>query len=44
MEQSPSIQVNKLSGWDSLSSSDQSAVSDLVMKGDSMDKGGIVID
>ncbi|TKY62377.1 Poly of ADP-ribose polymerase 1 [Spatholobus suberectus] len=33
IELSPSIQVDKLSGWNSLSSSDQSAVSDLAKKG-----------
>ncbi|XP_057438570.1 poly [ADP-ribose] polymerase 1 [Lotus japonicus] len=38
MELSPSIQVDKLSGWNSLSSSDQSAVSDLA-KGHPMNKG-----
>lgn len=40
MELSPSIQVDKLSGWNSLSSSDQSAVSDLAKKGHPMNKGG----
>ncbi|KAL2321029.1 hypothetical protein Fmac_029998 [Flemingia macrophylla] len=40
VELSPSIQVDKLSGWNSLSSSDQSAVSDLAKKGSSQTKGG----
>ncbi|KAK7336847.1 hypothetical protein VNO77_17397 [Canavalia gladiata] len=40
MELSPSIQVDKLSGWNSLSSSDQSAVSDLAKKGRPMNKRG----
>lgn len=44
MELSPSIQVDKLSGWNGLSSSDQSAVSDLAKKGRPMNKGGLVID
>ncbi|CAL0310383.1 unnamed protein product [Lupinus luteus] len=35
MELSPSIQVDKLSGWDSLSPSDQSSVSDFAKKGGS---------
>lgn len=35
MELSPSIDVYKLSGWNNLSSSDQSAVSDLAKKGGS---------
>ncbi|XP_020212076.1 poly [ADP-ribose] polymerase 1 [Cajanus cajan] len=40
VELSPSIQVDKLSGWNSLSSSDQSTVSDLAKKGHSLTKGG----
>ena len=39
-----SIQVDKLSGWNSLSSSDQSAISDLAKKGHPMNKGGMMID
>jgi len=44
VELSPSIQVDKLSGWNSLSSSDQSAVSDFAKKCHPMNKGGMVID
>jgi len=44
MELSPSIQVDKLSGWNSLSSSDQSTVSDFAKKCHPMNKGGMVID
>ncbi|XP_012569391.1 poly [ADP-ribose] polymerase 1 [Cicer arietinum] len=40
LELSPSIEVDSLSGWNSLSSSDQSALSDLVMKGRPTNKGG----
>ncbi|RDY02952.1 Poly [ADP-ribose] polymerase 1, partial [Mucuna pruriens] len=40
LELSPSIKVDKLSGWNNLSSSDQSAVSDMAKKGCSMNKGG----
>ncbi|XP_027350107.1 poly [ADP-ribose] polymerase 1 isoform X2 [Abrus precatorius] len=40
MELSPSIQVDKLSGWNSLSSSDQSAVSDLAKKDHPMSGSG----
>ena len=44
MELSPSIQVDKLSGWNSLSSSDQSAVSRLAKKGPSTEAGiGIIM-
>ncbi|QCD97725.1 poly [Vigna unguiculata] len=41
VELSPSIQVDKLSGWNSLSSSDQSAVSDFAKKCHPMNKGGV---
>ncbi|KAK7396422.1 hypothetical protein VNO78_17421 [Psophocarpus tetragonolobus] len=40
MEQSPSIQVDKLSGWNSLSPSDQSAVCDFAKNGHPLTKGG----
>ncbi|KAK2387997.1 Poly [ADP-ribose] polymerase 1 [Trifolium repens] len=40
LELSPSIQVNNLSGWDSLSSSDQSVVGDLARKGHPTSKEG----
>ncbi|XP_019456536.1 PREDICTED: poly [ADP-ribose] polymerase 1 isoform X1 [Lupinus angustifolius] len=40
MELSPSIQVDKLSGWISLSPSEQSSVSDLAKNGSAMKKGG----
>ncbi|XP_061354004.1 poly [ADP-ribose] polymerase 1 isoform X2 [Gastrolobium bilobum] len=41
MELSPLIQVDKLSGWNNLSSADQSAVSDLAKKGPPMNKGEV---
>uniref|UniRef100_A0A5B7AK50 Putative poly(ADP-ribose) polymerase 1 n=1 Tax=Davidia involucrata TaxID=16924 RepID=A0A5B7AK50_DAVIN len=40
MESSPTTQVEKLSGWDSLSASDQAAVHALVKKAPSSTKGG----
>ncbi|KAI4349414.1 hypothetical protein L6164_010006 [Bauhinia variegata] len=40
MESSPSTQVEKLSGWNNLSSSDQSAVSNLAKKASSSKKSG----
>ncbi|CAL5193723.1 unnamed protein product [Lathyrus oleraceus] len=40
LELSPSIQFDNLSGWNSLSSSEQSAVSDLAMKDHPTNKGG----
>ncbi|CAJ1901832.1 unnamed protein product [Sphenostylis stenocarpa] len=40
LELLPSIQVDKLSGWNSLSSSDQSAVSDFAKMCHPMNKGG----
>ncbi|KAK7284099.1 hypothetical protein RJT34_18838 [Clitoria ternatea] len=40
IELSPSVQVDKLPGWNNLPPSDQSAIRDLVKKGHPMSKGG----
>jgi hypothetical protein len=44
LELSPSIEVDNLPGWSSLSSSDQSAVSELATKDHPTKRGGMVND